>query len=112
MIWMLNLGMLVGAFIAWRNTPAEQKSPQKDAAVLTDLEHTKLELALEKQKTNSAQAALIRKAYEENQAQGKQLQDEAKALSDATCTAHGIAPADCEYAPDGLSVHQKVKPKK
>lgn len=76
---------------------------------LTELERTRLELALEKQKTNAAQAALIRNAYEANQAQGQKLQDDAKALSDSICTAHGLAPADCEYSKDGLTVHAKAQ---
>lgn len=105
-----NLILIFGALLVIIGTAAVFCTAQApDSGRLSELERTKLELAGEKQKTNSAQAALIRNAYEQNQAAGQQLQNDAKTLSDSICTAHGVDPAECEYSKDGLSVHAKAK---
>ena len=84
-----------------------QDPPKAQSLILTELERTKAQLIVEKQKSNSKTAALIHNAYDQNQAEGKALAEEATALHDQICQAHGLDPANCDFSADGLAVKPK-----
>jgi hypothetical protein len=104
--FILFLGLGICIVLAWYSVIGiSQEAPQ--SLKLTELEHTKLLLLQEKAKNASAQAALIRQAYERNQQEGKALQDEQVTLLDQICQAHGLAAHECMLAPTGDSLTKK-----
>ena len=75
---------------------------------LTDAEKMQVELAVQKERTNAAEAQAIRTAYELNQVNGEKLRQASEMVHDRICKAHGLAPATCHLTPDGSALFEKA----
>lgn len=115
--WSYEIGRLIffallvamALMIGWLAAPA---SGQDAASLkLSELEKTKIQLYQEKAKNLSAEAALIRQAFEKNQQEARSLQTEETLYLDTVCQAHGLTPAQCTLAPGGDALSKKPDPK-
>lgn len=88
-----------------------QAPKTSDSLSLSELEKTKLQLVQEKQKSNAAQAALIRQAFTQNQEEGRKLVEQEQQLIQQVCGSHGLSAEECSLGPDDSTLIRRTAPK-